>query len=150
MNMSIVAMCIVDTWRVWSLLNKTEEYTPFESQKQFYGNLAAELIDNTYDHVGGGVRVRNEVNDDNLDPEFIDPITGLARPGDGVYLRRSTQKRKNTNHVHQGRCKVCQQKTSYLCGACADDENGIRQPWICNTETGRMCFATHRAMCHND
>ena len=74
-NMSIVAMCIVDTWRVWSRINKREEvYTPFKSQKRVYGNLAAELIDNTYDHVGGGVRVRNaasqqEVNDDHLDPE---------------------------------------------------------------------------------
>ena len=152
-NMSIVAMCIVDTWRVWALLNKTDENSPIESQKQFYGHLAAELIDNTYDQVGGTsarVRTANVNDDNNLNPDLIDPVTGLARPGDGVYLRRCTRKRKNNNHVHQGRCKVCHQKTSYVCGACADDENDYRQPWICNSETGRMCFATHRAMTHND
>ena len=150
-NMSIIAMCIVDTWRVWSRINDSGESSPIESQKQFYGNLAAELIDNTFDQVGGVARARNNNSqNDEFDPAFIDPITGHARSGDGVYLRRCTKKRKNTNHVFQGRCKVCHQKTSYVCGACADDDNDVRQPWICNSETGRMCFATHRAMNHSE
>jgi hypothetical protein len=151
-NMSILAICIVDSWRVWTRINNTETERNGETQKAYYGHLAAELIDNTYDRIGGVARRRMATEDDDnpIDPELVDPNTGLARSGDGVYLRKCTKKRKNSNHVHQGRCNVCKVKSSYVCSACAEDGNSVRQPWICNPETGRMCFATHRMQKHND
>jgi hypothetical protein len=152
-NMSIFAICVVDAWRVWTRINASEGERQSETQKVFYGHLSAELIDNVYDRIGSGTRRVASVEDDNetnLDPELVDPLTGLARPGDGVYLRKSAKRRKNSNHVHQGRCLVCKTKSSYLCSACCDNDSDVRQPWICNTETGRMCFATHRMAKHND
>jgi Transposase IS4 len=151
-NMSILSMCIVDSWRVWSRICSEEQERNKETQKAYYGNLAAELIDNNFDQVGGVARrrSRNDDDEDPVDVDLIDPMTGLARSGDGVYLRRCTRKRKNDNHVHQGRCLVCKVKTSYVCAKCVDDDNAIRQPWVCNPETGRMCFATHRMQKHTD
>jgi Transposase IS4 len=152
-NMSILSMCIVDAWRVWSRITiKDGGERMYESQKEFYGHLSAELIDNTYDSVGGQTRRQESQNldEDGLDPDLVDPLTGLARSGDGVYLRKVTRKRKNQNHVHQGRCIECKKKTSYICSACIDDDNSARQPWICNSETGRMCFASHRMKKHDE
>lgn len=150
-NMSIFSMCIVDSWRVWSRICSKEQERNKETQKAFYGNLATELIDN-FDQVGGVSRrrSRNDDDEDPVDVDLIDPITGLARSGDGVYLRRCTRKRKNDNHVHQGRCLDCKVKTSYVCAKCVDNNNLICQPWVCNPETGRMCFATHRMQMHTD
>jgi Transposase IS4 len=49
-NFSIFAMIVVDTWKVYSKLsfniNEEGKRINKESQKQFYGRLAAELIDN--------------------------------------------------------------------------------------------------------
>ena len=89
-NLLIIAMRIVDTWRLWL--------------KQFYGNLFAELIDNTYNQVAGVAQAKtnNAQDDNNFNPEYLDPITDHARSGDGVHLRRCTMKRSNSNHVFQG------------------------------------------------
>ena len=153
-NMSILSMCLVDSWRIWMRINNINEGdTAIETQKQFYGYLSAELIDNNYDRVGGQVRqanVNNSFVDIDINPDLVDPVTGKPRAGDGVYIRRCTKRRKNTNHVHQGRCMVCKIKTSYICAACMDDEDNPKQPWVCNSETGRMCFATHRMLKHSD
>ena len=66
-----------------------------ESQTQFDGNLAAELIDNTFDQVGGVAQARNNnAQDDEFNPAYIDPIVGHASSGDGVYLQRRTKKQK--------------------------------------------------------
>jgi hypothetical protein len=148
-NMSILSMCIVDTWRVWSRITVKERERMYETQKTFYGHLSAGLIDNNYDQVGGQDRQQRGGGHD-LDPDLIDPVTGLQRSGDGVFLRKCTGRRTNANHVHQGRCLVCKTKTSYLCACCADVETYTRQSWVCNGETGCMCFATHRMQKQSD
>jgi hypothetical protein len=47
-NITILSMCLVDVWKVWRLLTVDESGKPIETQKEFYGHLAAELIDNNY------------------------------------------------------------------------------------------------------
>jgi Transposase IS4 len=149
-NMTLLSMCIVDSWRVWTRISQDDRGNQRESQKTFYGNLAAELIDNSFDRVVGNTRNKRRANDDDnpRDEALIDPLTGLARSGEGIHLRRCHKTRKNPNHTAQGRCKVCQAKTRLLCSECAEDNNARGLPWICNPETGRMCFATHRAQEH--
>jgi hypothetical protein len=53
-NISILFICLVDAWKIWSLLTVDESGKPIETQKEFYGHLAAEFIDNNYD--GGRIK----------------------------------------------------------------------------------------------
>jgi hypothetical protein len=150
-NMTLLAMCVVDSWRVWSRISQDDQGDQRESQKIFYGHLASELIDNSYDNIGGNTRNKRRATEDDLmvDDSLVDPITGLARSGEGIYLRRSSKTRKNPNHTAQGRCRVCRIKTRLVCSECSTDNNNRSVPWICNPETGRMCFATHRMQEHS-
>ena len=53
-NLSIFAICLVDAWQVYNKMTYVDPKTEGrETQKDFYGHLAAELIDNNYDHIGG-------------------------------------------------------------------------------------------------
>ena len=47
-NISLLSFCIVDTWFAYSGILGSN----YESQKEFYGYLAEELIDNTHDDSG--------------------------------------------------------------------------------------------------
>jgi Transposase IS4 len=48
-NLTILSMCAVDAWKVWSRITVDDAGNRVETQKEFYGHLAAELIDNNYD-----------------------------------------------------------------------------------------------------
>ena len=56
-NMSIFAMCVVDTWLVYNGCKQSDdaaqmnEQQAHSTQKEFYTLLAEELIDNSYDEV---------------------------------------------------------------------------------------------------
>jgi hypothetical protein len=47
-NLTILSMIFVDSWKAWSLMSDNAE-----TQKEFYGHLATELIDNNYNIVRG-------------------------------------------------------------------------------------------------
>jgi hypothetical protein len=49
-------MCLVDVWKVWNIITVDDSGKPTETQKEFFGHLAAELIDNNYD--GGRIEQR--------------------------------------------------------------------------------------------
>jgi hypothetical protein len=56
-NLSILAVILVDSWRVYSKMTFPAEFTGLKKiQKDFHGHLAAELIDNNYDQVRGRTR----------------------------------------------------------------------------------------------
>ena len=75
-------------------MNDDDNFT--ENQKTFYGHLAAELIDNNYDQVGGYARRQQQNNDNNdVNYDLLDPLTGLARSGDGIYLRSTCVDARN-------------------------------------------------------
>jgi Transposase IS4 len=57
-NFTILSMCIVDTLKLWNLMTTNYDDKQDECQKDFYGYLALELIDNTYDDMIRG-RTRN-------------------------------------------------------------------------------------------
>ena len=146
-NLSLLAMMFVDTWLVYSQCTNAQEsnYT----QKQFYTDLAEELIDNRVDSPGGHARQQGQAAN-SISPA-VNRRTGQARAGVAAHLtptkRKRTHKGQLTNVSHQGKCRVCKKmKTRHICSQCADEaesEPTAKTPWICHSQTGRMCFAWH-------
>jgi hypothetical protein len=155
----LLPMCSVDSFRVYSRMTVDQEGNPYETQKEFYGYLAAELIDNTFDVVLA--RSRNSPSSTSLSyPDekqgisaaVMCSVTGAARCGLDIHLTPTKRKRKNregveTSFSFQGRCRVCGLKTKYECSACKD-EIPTQQQWICHSSTERMCFPTHLQRVH--
>jgi hypothetical protein len=148
-NMSIFSMSIVDSWKVWSQMSMNALSEVPEVQKRYYANLAADLIDNEYDTVGGG-RKRNDPNDittDTLHSSIYNHNTNECRRGVGNHLTPTKRCRitdhKLTTHEFPGHCMVCKINKSILeCSECVDNPNGRRDFYICDTKK-RDCFEIH-------
>jgi heat shock protein HspQ len=151
-NLTIFAMIVVDAWKVWAALsNPDNDENPdnVESQKTFYGHLAAELIDNTVDRVGGYASSR-QIRSPN-DDECIDYDASITpRAGVGAHLTPTKLRLTNKpTHSRQGLCRVCKQKTTLCCSECQDDPSIIDEGWICYTKNKKNCFARHLRDKHN-
>jgi hypothetical protein len=144
-NLGLVAMCIVDSWKVWSKMTQRNG-EPIETQKEFYSKLCTELIDNQFDTVG---RRSNVARSDSsvAASVLIDPETNLPRSGVGIHLTPTSNKRKrlgsDTNHRLQRRCNICGRKTSFQCSQCKDTSSDGNCGFLCHTTTGRTCFLAH-------
>lgn len=165
-NLSILAIIIVDTWLAYKLMtfvhdeNQTgeAETTTNEVQKDFYCHLAAELIDNNYETVVGGRKQQNDSSPSSSEGgthrELFHKHDGAPRCGIAAHLTPTKRKRKNQkgelqNRNLQGRCRVCSMKTIYTCSLCVDDDECHDAGWLCGTSKGRTCFADHLAENHN-
>jgi hypothetical protein len=156
-NTSILGMCIVDAWYAYSQCTKprgsTNNANTDEKQKDFYANLAEELIDNSYDSVGQ--RNRGE-NTPVRGPRLV-TANGLARCGVEAHLsptkRRRIEKGVTTKGLYQGKCRICKKKTVFVCSACKDEnESGIlygKEVWLCMNKQGETCFIDHLSDKHN-
>jgi hypothetical protein len=155
-NMTIFGMLVVDSWRMYSLLTYGSNVSDnnAESQKDFYGHLAAELIDNTYDQVGGtGARRSFGMDDTAEGSPAVCHRTGGPRAGVSAHLTPTKRRIKDkegclTPNSFQGRCRVCKKKTTYQCSVCKDDPDIHDEGWICHTKKGQMCFPTHITQSH--
>ena len=109
-NLSIFSICAVDAWKVYSQAKPC--LVGEESEKQFYGHLAEELIENKFD---GQVRPHEHMEQ-----------TRSTSSGMRVHLSPTKKKRSgrnrhaNTKFKYQGRCNVCGQKTTWVCSVCCD------------------------------
>ena len=120
--MSILAIIFVDTWGVYRRLTfgDDEDGSKEKTQKEFYENLAAELIDNTYDRVGGATRRSGSTSSPSaIDPAVIDIGTGMPRCGESTHLTPTKRKRRHkdgtlTKNRYQGRCRVCGDKQFFF------------------------------------
>ena len=124
--MSLLSMCIVDTWFANSDILETHE-----NQNDLYGYLAEELIDNTYDD---NRSVNRTVGDPrrrlNIDLELSPLIKndGSGRCGLSIHLTPTKRKiisnqGKVTSNAFQGRCNICASKTTMCCSKYEDDDN---------------------------
>jgi hypothetical protein len=152
-NLSIFGMIVVDTWLAYSLCTGIGRANGREEkQKDFYTALAEELVDNQYDNVGSR-RVFVEANLDSDSPA-LSRSTGEPRSGLYAHLTPTKKRRKNkdgsfSSNRLQGRCLVCSKKTTYVCSVCKDEETPhSREPWVCYTTKGKLCYANHMATCH--
>jgi hypothetical protein len=136
-NLSLFGMCVIDAYYV---AKGCRVFT--ETPDQFFEGLAKELVDNTYGS-RMGTRQRRVTS-----PTRI--ITTAA------HLTPTKRKRKDKNGqplqlLLQGRCKVCQKKTSYICSLCNDEQGpDVRsEPWLCHHRNGsRDCFEEHCGNVH--
>jgi hypothetical protein len=112
--------------------------------------LAEELVDNQYNSVGSRKVGRDELDKDS--PTIS--RTGEPQFGLSAHLTPTKRKRKNKdgtikNQRQQGRCLVCSKKTTYVCSVCKDVETiESKEPWICYTTGGQLCFAQHLTALH--
>jgi hypothetical protein len=155
-NLSLLGMCIVDSWLIYSKCTETEE-----KQREFYEALSEEMIDNQHDQVRGRRPVAEAGS-----PSLI-TAEGHMRSGIAAHLTPTKKKRRkretmeegadntmrltNTTYMQQGRCIVCKKKTTQVCSQCQDEnknENNMHEPWICKRTTFRTCFATHMTDTH--
>ena len=132
-NMTLLGVIVVDTFKMWNGLKMSQE-----PEKQFYENLAEELIDNEFDgRVTRSSPSRNSVTGGD----------GRIRRGVHIHLTPTKKRRKNKpNQLAQGRCKICGNKSSNMCSLCQDNGKSV---FLCDTRSGRSCFATHIENTHS-
>jgi hypothetical protein len=128
-NLSILAVILVDSLRVYSKMTFPAEFAGFkEIQKDFYGHLAAESIENNCDQVRGRIRQHDAGSSEgSYDSSLIDTRTGEPRSRIYAHLSPTKCRRKNkwgmeTANIFQGRCAVCRAKTIHQCSVCIDSQ----------------------------
>ena len=136
-GLSIFGMCVVDGYYVAKGCNIFRE-TP----NQFFEGLAEELIDNEYD--GRSIRRRSPPQSDESRRRTLDPTSHLSPSKRKRKLKDGTV----TRNTMQGRCGICDRKTSYVCNTCAAMYPD-KEAWCCHTKCGRECFNEHCAQTHN-
>jgi hypothetical protein len=112
-NLSVLGMCVVDTYLVLRSVACNERIT----QRDFYIELAHQLIDNIFDSTG--LRRRQTIatesvlyNEGELTSGVdihLTPVKSKKRKSDGSF----------TTNRAQGRCRVCKVKTTNMCSECA-------------------------------
>jgi hypothetical protein len=143
-NMSLFAMIVVDTYLVYSQSTESEK-----TQKDFYNDLAEDLIDNNFDGAAAGGRRSSRENTLVLvgPNPAVSRTTVAPRSGIDAHLnqQRGRERAKTKLLTVQGNCRMCSKRTTHTCSECKDDDAKINdpEPWICNTKKGSMCFATH-------
>jgi hypothetical protein len=142
-NLTILSMIFVDTWKAWSLMSDNAE-----TQKEFYGHLATELIDNNYNIVRGRDRQSARNPDDEVPAMICAPIGGIGPHITPTKLLLTDNNGTKLTHRRQGRCRWCSRKTTHHCSVCIDSPEIKDLGWICDTKKGKTCFAEHLLECH--
>lgn len=112
-NLTLLGMCIVDSWLLYA---GARGGTAGLTQKQFYEDLAAQLIDNTFDRVG--VRDRGAPAQTAATAD-LPPFQGV-----GIHLTPTTKRRagdssKDRDYRAQRACRACKRYgTSHVCSGC--------------------------------
>ena len=148
LNLTIFAMSVVDSWLVYKKCTDVKE-----TQAEFYAFLAEEMIDNTLD----GVTIRCSARTVATANPVALHVDGTPRCGIAAHLTPTKLKRRKkdgalTPYTLQGNCMVCKKKTTWTCSQCIDDDIDGRweskQPWLCSSSSGRVCFGTHLTEVH--
>ena len=136
----------MDTWLVWHGIWGDGAQ---ETEKDFYEWLAEELIDNNYGSISP-VRRRRRQNDGNPSPDAISN-DGNPRSGINYHLTPTKKRRKGQeNHLGQGICVECGLKTSKVCSGCRDEKPNEKEVFLCDSRSGRACFAEHLTKVHDN
>ena len=118
-DVSIFAMCVVDTWLAWSLGTASKC-----KQSDLHADLAEEMADDTHDEVGGGGARRGLGGEATAtSPSLHNGTTGEPRAGPFAHLTATKQKRRKkdgtlTDNSKQGCCIRCKRKTKFNCSQC--------------------------------
>jgi len=144
-NLSIFAMCVVDTCNFHQSVVHPNEID--SDPHDFYTNLAEEMIDNSLDVVATRTTRtppalrRSRRNMEVIVSPHLTPCKERKRKKNGEL----------TSYSHQGKCRECGMKTTYLCSVCDDKDpnRGRGKPWYCHSKNGgRDCFERHKRNDH--
>ena len=111
----------------------------------FFAELAANLIDNSFDNVG--------LRDRSPSRPGSDLSATIESGGIGIHLYPTKHRRRDKcgsagSAWKQGRCGVCYTKTTWVCSECRD-RNGIEQ-FVCHPKGKRLtCFGEHLTTANN-
>lgn len=131
-GLSILGIIIVDSW----LLYKGARAGEGRVQRRYYEMLATNLIDNTYD--SHGLRRRSSMC---AEEEARLPAMSAFGP-----RLSPTKKRKKNSFSAQRDCKVCKNRTTFVCSTCREISGD--EVFLCSAKKGRECFRKHRAQVH--
>ena len=111
-----------------------------DGSRQFWEDLATDLIDNDWDR-----RSLRKRKSKTPSPKTKPPTVGLDS---SLHLvsPTPTKKRKAANAAHrvQGRCMWCNMSTTKVCRECQTHHQGLndKQFWICD-KPGKICMGYH-------
>jgi hypothetical protein len=153
-NLSIMAICTLDTRQVYNKMTYVDPKTEGrKTQKEFYGHLAADLIYNTYHHIGGR-RQHSSPSDGSFDSSLVNHHTGNPRSGldadplqSGSRILSMVQKQET---LFRGDVWCAGQKTNYQCSICLDESPDYCKAWLCHTRAGKRCFPAHMGYKHSN
>ena len=134
-NCTLLSVCIVDSWHLYKC---EREGRSNMKPHEYYGTLAEELIDNSFDRVG--LRERNSPLDATSAASKEQATSGAYEHPTPTKKRRKLNG-KITSYRMQQRCCICGLKTTYVCSTC-DDENE-KQVYFCHSSKGRTCYRFH-------
>jgi len=137
-NLSLFGMCVVDAWLLYAGARGPAAAL---TQNQFYEDLAAQLIDTTYDSVG--LRQRGV-------PGAVDGSDGapVVCFGVGIHLASPFKRRKgDSDHRAQRDCRVCKSGRTTLVSSSCGDGTGV-DPSFCGPKTGWDFFHVHLREVH--
>ena len=119
-NITLLGMVMVDCWRIYVQL--TQGVINSEEQKEFYTELATELIDNNYDTIGSATKQKtrsNNMEDSNNDMPVVNLVAGQPRCGISAHLTptkcRQCDSRGNLlPYSLQGRCCIFLRRQHFI------------------------------------
>ncbi len=113
-----------------------------EMEKVLYELVGEEMVGNRMENlVTGNTNMRRCSN------SYVGGTNPSLKSGNGIHLTPTKEKRKfrdgrvRINQSKQGKCRICDKKTSHICSECkcVDGTN----EWLCHSKTGRDCFHLH-------
>jgi len=122
----MLGVCVVDSW----LLHSGARGAASLKYSEFYEDLAADLIDNSFDSVGWRPRGGAEAGEGGgggakAGKAALEPAYGV-----GVHLKSTTKRRLDrsggaTPHLRQRYCRECKAfRSTLVCSACRDPTAG--------------------------
>lgn len=143
-GMSLLGMCAVDAWMLYT---GARGATASLTQKQFYEDLAAQLIGNTFDAVG--IRARRSTTGSASTASGDMAVS--ARYGLGIHLEPTLKRRgpsaADGDQRAQRGCRVCKWfKSCLVCSGCRGTYE--QEVFLCSPKTGRHCLDVHLREVH--
>jgi len=137
-NLSPSGMCVMDALLLYASARGPAAAL---TQNQFYEDLAAQLIDNTYDSVGlRQCGVPGAVSGSDGAPVMCFGV--------GVHLTPTLNRRKgDSDHRAQRDCRVCKSGRTTLVFSSCRDGTGV-DLFFCGPKSGRGCFNVHLREVH--
>ena len=147
LNSSLLAMCIVDAWLAFHGCRGGASCPT--TQREFYEDLAEQLIDNSYNGLG-------RRNRDSATPSPARVPTNDHSSGVDAHLTPTKRKKRTrdgieTKYTMQGRCMECNKPgTTQVCSECTENPSNTKiDNFLCSTRKGKQCFRAHIQKYHN-